>query len=251
MIIKEDVEIPYLRQKRKLHIFIPDDAKDGERFPVCYMFDGHNLFLDEDATYGKSWGLLKYFTENNIRTMIVGIECNHSGNKRLCEFSPYSFKDPEWGTVRATGKKFLDWMTTDLKNYIDERYPTLSDKEHTYLGGSSMGGLMSIYGGAIYSNIYSKSACLSPFTMFVLNRLIRDLDKLDDLSGSTFYISFGRFEFSTKKNLSHGIEENLAIMRSLTRKNAKCFMHLYEYGDHSEGSWEKEIPNFLSDLEIY
>ena len=65
MLIKEDVEIPYLRQKRKLHIFIPDDAKDGERFPVFYMFDGHNLFLDEDATYGKSWGLLKYFTEKN------------------------------------------------------------------------------------------------------------------------------------------------------------------------------------------
>ena len=49
MLIKEDVEIPYLHQMRKLHIFIPDNAQEGERFPVFYMFDGHNLFLDEDA----------------------------------------------------------------------------------------------------------------------------------------------------------------------------------------------------------
>ena len=251
MLIKEDVEIPYLHQMRKLHIFIPDNAQEGERFPVFYMFDGHNLFLDEDATYGKSWGLLKYFTENNIRTMIVGIECNHKGNKRLCEFSPYSFKDPEWGNVRATGKKFLYWMTSDLKNYIDEKYPTLSDKEHTYLGGSSMGGLMAIYGGAMYPHIYSKSACLSPFYIFVINRLLRDIYKANDLSGSSFYISFGRFEFSTKKNLSHGVEEMLAVMRGLTKKNAKCYGHCYEFGDHSERSWEKDIPNFLYDLEIY
>lgn len=250
MLIKEDVEIPYLHQKRKLHIFIPDNAKEDERFPVFYMFDGHNLFKDEDATYGKSWGLLDYFSKHNIRTMIVGIECNHKGNKRLCEFSPYSFKDPEWGNVKASGKKFLNWMISDLKNYIDEKYPVLSDKEHTYIGGSSMGGLMAVYGGAMYSNIYSKSACLSPFYMYILNRLLRDIDKTNDLSESSFYISFGRFEFSTKKNLSRGVEENLSVMRSLTRKNAKCFMHCYEYGNHSEGSWEKEIPNFLYDLDI-
>lgn len=142
-------------------------------------------------------------------------------------------------------------MTSDLKNYIDEKYPTLSDKEHTYLGGSSMGGLMAIYGGAMYPHIYSKSACLSPFYIFIINRLLRDIYKANDLSGSSFYISFGRFEFSTKKNLSHGVEEMLAVMRGLTKKNAKCYGHCYEFGDHSERSWEKEIPNFLYDLEIY
>ena len=50
MLLKEKVYIPYLRRKRTLHIFIPDDAQENERFPVLYMFDGHNLFLDEDAT---------------------------------------------------------------------------------------------------------------------------------------------------------------------------------------------------------
>lgn len=250
MLLKEEIEIPYLKTKRKLHIFLPDKIKKEERFPVFYMFDGHNLFLDEDATYGKSWNLLQYFTEHNIRCMIVGVECNHKGNQRLREFSPYSFQDDIWGNVKASGKEFLKWMTTDLKQYIDTHYPTLPDREHTYLGGSSMGGLMSVYGGSIHSDIYSKSACLSPFYDHVLKRLIRDLNKIDSLNDSTFYISFGRHEWRTKRALSHGVEENLQVMRVLTSKGAACYMHCYEFGYHNEASWEAEIPNFLHDLDI-
>lgn len=250
MLIKEDILIPYLKKKRTLHIYLPDNISKDEHFPVFYMFDGHNLFKDEDATYGKSWGLLDYFTTYNIRCMIVGIECNHVGNHRLREFSPYSFQDETWGNVNASGKKFLDWMTSDLKKYIDNTYPTLSDREHTYLGGSSMGGLMAVYGGAMYPHIYSKSACLSPYYDHVLSLLISDLTKLKTFKDSTFYISFGRHEWRTKRALSRGVEENLQVMRILTEKNAKCYMHCYEFGYHSEASWEKEIPNFLHDLNI-
>lgn len=250
MLKKEEIFIPYLKKMRTLHIYIPDHLKKDERLPVFYMFDGHNLFLDEDATYGKSWGILKYFTKHCVRCMVVGVECNHIGNHRLREFSPYSFKDEEWGNVKASGKQFLEWMTRDLKQYIDAHYPTLSDREHTYLGGSSMGGLMAVYGGAIYSNIYSRSACLSPYYDHVLDRLTCDLRKLDDLNDSIFYISFGRHEWRTKRALSRGVEENLSVMRILTEKGAKCYMHCYEFGYHSETSWEKEIPHFLQDLGI-
>lgn len=250
MLIKENVVIPYLKKERMLHIYLPDDIQEEERFPVFYMFDGHNLFLDEDSTYGKSWGILKYLSENNIRIIVVGIECNHKGNQRLREFSPYSFKDETWGNVRASGRKFLQWMTTDLKDYIDSNYPTLSDREHTYLGGSSMGGLMAVYGGAMFSNVYSKSACLSPFYDYVLTRLVRDLWKLDSLDNSTFYISYGRYEWRTKRDLARGVEENLEVMRALTYKGAKCYMHCYEHGHHSEASWEKELPVFFNELDI-
>lgn len=250
MLVKEEIYIPYLKTERTLHIFLPDNAKKNERFPVFYMFDGHNLFLDEDATYGKSWGLLDYFTEHNIRCMIVGIECNHEGNHRLREFSPYSFSDETWGEVKASGKKFLKWMTTDLKQHIDTNYPTLPDRQHTYLGGSSMGGLMAVYGGAIHSDVYSKNACLSPFYEHIHERLLKDLQKVSSLKDSTFYISFGRHEWRTKRALAHGVEENLQVMRILTEKDAKCYMHCYEFGYHNEASWEAEIPNFLADLSI-
>lgn len=250
MLIKENIWIPYLKTQRMLHIYIPDDIQENEHFPVFYMFDGHNLFLDEDATYGKSWGILKYFCTHHIRCMVVGIECNHKSNHRLREFSPYSFKDKEWGNIRASGKKFLDWMTTDLKEYIDHKYPTLKDREHTYLGGSSMGGLMAVYGGTMYSHIYSKSACLSPYYEHVLQRLTRDLEHMDALHDSLFYISYGAHEWRNKRDFAIGVEENLQVMRILTDKGGTCFMHCYKNGYHNEASWEKEIPIFLKDLNI-
>ena len=54
MILKENIYIEPFKLHRTLHIYLPDDIQPDERFPVIYMFDGHNLFYDSDATYGKS-----------------------------------------------------------------------------------------------------------------------------------------------------------------------------------------------------
>lgn len=250
MLIKEDIYLPMADSSRTLHIYMPDDRKDNERFPVLYMFDGHNLFLDEEATYGRSWGMKETFEFMNYRAIIVGLECNHEGNLRLCEFSPYSFSDNYWGQVDACGKELFEWMVHDLKPYIDEKYPTLPESEHTLIGGSSMGGLMAIYGGAIYPHVYSKAACLSPYYTHVLKRLLADIEKSEDLSNSTFYISWGRHEWRTKRALSIGTEENLKVCRLLTKKNAKVYPHCMEHGHHSEESWEKEVPTFVEELQI-
>ena len=55
MLIKQDFHFQALNANRLLHIRIPDRGEPP--YPVMYFFDGHNLFRDEDATYGKSWGL--------------------------------------------------------------------------------------------------------------------------------------------------------------------------------------------------
>lgn len=58
MIEKTDFWFSSAGQNRRLHIYLPDDYYESEeRYPVMYMFDGHNLFYDSDATYGKSWGM--------------------------------------------------------------------------------------------------------------------------------------------------------------------------------------------------
>ena len=64
MLKKWDVTIPSLTgdAPRKAYIYLPEyyDEDPNRRFPVMYMFDGHNIFLDEDATYGKSWGMYHF-----------------------------------------------------------------------------------------------------------------------------------------------------------------------------------------------
>ena len=78
MIVKRDFIYTPKGTSRKLHIWLPEGYHHTEeRYPVMYFFDGHNLFWDEDATYGKSWGM-KEFLEHWKKPMImVGIECGH------------------------------------------------------------------------------------------------------------------------------------------------------------------------------
>ncbi|MFR9255505.1 MAG: hypothetical protein ACLVJ6_08395 [Merdibacter sp.] len=110
------------------------------------MFDGHNLFVDEEATYGKSWGLKDYLEQTRLPLVVVGLECNHEGNRRLWEFSPYDFADPVWGEVQGQGELLLDWMSGELKNGWTK--PAGTDGSGTYVYRRQLdGGLMALYAG--------------------------------------------------------------------------------------------------------
>ena len=103
-------------EPRNVYVYLPDGADGRERFPVLYMFDGHNVFFDEDATYGTSWGLGAYLDETDTRIMVVAVECNHSpDNGRLSEYSPFTFEDPQLGHVPGRGQETMDWFTQELK----------------------------------------------------------------------------------------------------------------------------------------
>ena len=95
MVKKWFIQIPQLSGdlQRRVYLYLPESyGKDPEkRYPVMYMFDGHNVFFDSDATYGKSWGMRDYMQKSKKQLIIVAVECNHEGNGRLQEYSPYNF----------------------------------------------------------------------------------------------------------------------------------------------------------------
>lgn len=247
MIIKEEIYITPFELTRELHIYIPNNLRKNEKCKVVYMFDGHNLFFDEEATYGTSWGIKETLDDESEPIMIVGIECNHEGNERLCEFSPYDFKDRVWGEVFGRGKDLTDWIVEELKPYIDNKYPTLTDRKNTAIAGSSMGGLMSIYVGMSAYKTIANAACLSPYLPYVYRRLCKDLEK-SNVHDSNFYISWGAHECSTHKRLAKYTEQNLNISRILTKKGNIVYPHLYEFQDHSEGSWANETLIWLKEI---
>lgn len=251
MVLKENIYIEPFKLYRTLHIYIPDNIEAGERLPVIYMFDGHNLFYDHDATYGKSWGIRETLEKYNQKIIIVGLECNHEGNMRLCEFSPYSFNDKYFGRVKGLGKITIDWICDVLKPYIDSKFPTKPQREYTGIGGSSMGGLMSVYGIGIRSDIFSMGICVSPFYNYVFRRLVEDISNSFMHNDTKIYISWGNYEFKTKKQLAVGTEKNLIVTRIFTQKGAKVFPHLMVDGAHNEESWEKETIIWLSELGLF
>ena len=80
MIIKRDVLFTPAGSTRRLHIYLPYSYQDGnEAYPVMYFFDGHNLFDNSDATFGKSWGLKEFLQGWGKEIIIVGLECSKIG----------------------------------------------------------------------------------------------------------------------------------------------------------------------------
>ena len=112
---------------RNVFLYLPDGWQtSGRRYPVVYMFDGHNLFLDSTATYGTCWGLKEYL-DAHPDAIVAAPECNHEGDMRLQEYCPY---DSDWfGGIHGTGQQYLQWLVQEFKPYIDAQFPTLPGRE--------------------------------------------------------------------------------------------------------------------------
>lgn len=250
MIIRDNVYIGPYGMDRGLHIYIPDDLKANEKLPVLYMFDGHNLFEDDVATYGTSWGIKDYLEQHNLRVLVVGLECNHEGIERLKEFTPFTFDDEPWGHVEEKGLVLIEWMISDLKDYIDDKYPTKKSRKYTYVGGSSMGGTMALYMAIKHSDVYSKAVCVSPhiYPMYKSFRTILDTPMHKD---TQVYISWGGHEYPTHYIFAVATDQNLQIIRALFKKDGVDVLpHCFKNDDHSESSWRKELPVWMEEMEI-
>lgn len=210
------------------------------------MMDGHNVFVDEDATFGKSWGMLEYLQENEIPVIVVGIDCNHQPrNGRLNEYSPFSFNDEKYGQVHAKGKLFMNWLCEELKPLVDERYPTIPEREGTWIGGSSMGGLMSLYAITQYNAVFSKCAALSP-SLWTAPKRMNGLFRSCEIEPDTvIYMDYGSRELANHEGMLH----IFAIAQQiLTERGIAVTGRIVPNGDHCESCWQEQLPFMISTL---
>lgn len=251
MIVKENITIPELSGEniRRLYVYLPVNLKPEKRYPVLYMFDGHNVFYDEDATYGKSWGMKKYLDITETEVIVVAVECNHEGYGRLHEYSPFPCPRMKPEPLKGLGSVYMNWLVNTLKPGIDERFPTLPDRAHTYIAGSSMGGLMTIYALSAYNDIFSRGAALSP-SLWIGSTKVMEMIKNAQIQKDTWlYMDYGSKELSN---------HNKDKMMSIFKRTANAFLNRGAYvcsriipkGTHSEASWERQIPIFMQCLGI-
>ena len=236
------------KKPRTVYVYIPDRAmKDPKaRFPVLYMFDGHNVFFDEDATYGKSWGMGQYLDRTGTELMVVAVDCNHRPpHGRLSEYSPFTFTDPGFGRVIGRGRKFMDWLCGTLKPMIDARYPTLRSRRHTFIAGSSMGGLMSLYAVTAYNKVFSRAAALSPSVWLVQGRLTPMIRSTRYLPQTTVYMDYGSREMGSHHGMLKAFTDTAD---ALAEKGVYVTSRIVPNGDHCEACWEEQIPFFMQIL---
>jgi predicted alpha/beta superfamily hydrolase len=152
--------MPELDRQRSIRLYLPPSYQtSAKRYPVIYMHDGQNLFDDMTAFSGE-WqvdeSLNQLAEKHGLEVIVVGID--NGGDFRMNELSPWENK--RFG--EAQGKQYMDFIVDIVKPYIDTNFRTQSDRLHTAIMGSSMGGLISHYGVHAYPDVFSKAGVFSP-----------------------------------------------------------------------------------------
>lgn len=231
--------IPQLETHRRVWIYLPpsyyDKSIKKKKYPVLYMHDGQNLFDDYYAPYGE-WNIDETLDSLKKELIIVGID--HGGNERLNDYSPY--QNLKYGGGK--GNKYLDFIVNTLRPYINSNYRTLKDHQNTGIMGSSMGGLISFYGGIKYDKVFGKVGVFSP--SFWFHPIIYDYaSKWKPERRPKIYILAGEKE---SDSLVYEVKEmqNILIKRGLKEDELKVVFK--PDGRHAEWFWRREFPDAVN-----
>ena len=249
MVIQQQFNYSPKNVNRTLHIYLPNDYHSSdEKYPVMYFFDGHNLFRDSDATYGKCWGLETFLDQWPKKMIVVGMECGHEGRERLDEYCPYDSQGGFLGEIHGMGEKTMDWIVNEVKPWVDASFRTWPCRAATGIAGSSMGGLMAIYGVGKYNAWFSKAACLSSAIRVCRKRLLGDIGAVDP--DTRVYLSWGTEEPGGKRvgRISPAALANREVAEVFWKKNAQATLYCQEGGRHCEADWEKQVQQFMEYL---
>ena len=130
---------------------------------------------------------------------------------------------------------------------IDARYRTLPDREHTILCGSSMGGLMALYGAVAYNDVFQRAACLSPSVWVSPEKVRRMISGADMQSDTCIYMDYGSVEIYNHDCNLNGL---ISVTDLLLKRQVNLTFRIIPGGTHCEASWEQQIPIFMDCLGI-
>ena len=244
MIIKEKIEMKSLKRERDIIIYVPDDyLTSKKRYPVLFINDGQNAFFDEEAYIGKSWGFLESIKKLQIDVILVAIYCNLEPLKREDEYGPWVMSQDlsqEFQSNRLVGgegKAYVHFLTTELKPYIDQRFPTKIDDYG--IVGSSMGALISFYAFLRYPTIIKKCAILSS-AFWIYEQEFVNLLKVTAISHNMLYMDVGGQEDDERY-----VSSNEHIKKCVEGKLKDFQYRYFPEGKHSEYHWSQRVPIFL------
>lgn len=265
-----NVTIPYTGLKRLITVYLPPGyEKSNTSYPVMYMHDNQNLFDTDRSTYGDIWKVdqaidaivSEGFMEGII---VVGIDNPASDNEegvvgRLDEYSPWVNSDIQHmllenritRDVGGYGQQYAQFLVEDLKPMIDEKYRTLPDRFNTAVAGSSMGGLISLYIGLEYEEVFSKIGAFSTAVWFAEKELLALIqDHAPDLP-MKWYLDIGTKETSNDDVDDFNeiyIKGTMEVYESLLKvgvKEENIKLVVDEGAVHNEKFWANRFPAAL------
>lgn len=234
--------IPGLKGTHPLTVYLPPDYDSSdERYPVAYMFDGQNLFGDEGSFAG-GWHLHHALDARVARRrpvpIVVGI--HHGGPSRMEELSPWTVRPGHPGL----GDALLDWVVGPLRDMVAEDLRVLPTAEDTMIGGSSLGGLLALYGFFRHPERFGAALCMSPSLWVHQGAVFSHVARSPAYGEPKIYLDCGGRE-------AHGyaLEHALWMVQLLERKGFQRGQHVLwrpdARGAHNERNWRRRLPRAL------
>lgn len=229
-------------------VWLPPGYEQGGHYPVLYLHDGQNLFDPRTAFAGNPWHAdvtaEREIREGRVRPLIlVGI-----GNTadRIKEYGP-SRKRPG---VADLAKNYGRMIVEELKPFIDSMYRTLPDREDTGVGGSSMGGLISLYLCRWHPDVFSRCAAMSPSLWYNREAFLRTArTRTAWMKNCRIWLDFGEREGGSPAAMRAGIERARELAQAFREVGLTDDLdfHYDEIpgGQHNEAAWGARFDRVL------
>jgi len=238
-LISEEFEIPQLNKTRKIWALLPHDYDTSTaNYPVLYLQDAQNLF-NENADFG-NWEIdkkLAVMSDYGIGKIII-IAVEHAESERIQE---YNVGRTLLGA--GSGKQYIRFLTDTLKPFVDKTFRTKPEREFTGIGGSSMGGLVSIFSGLIYPEVFGKLMVFSPSLWVIPKIKLGFMDFFEPLE-TRLYLYAGGDESDTMIDHVTKLQKRLLKRDSLKGK-MKIRLSINMEGKHNEVFWSDEFPKAI------
>jgi predicted alpha/beta superfamily hydrolase len=234
--------------KHDLVVYLPPvyDAQPDRRYAVLFMQDGQNLFDPETSFIkGNYWRMGETADELIIAgqiepVIIVGIY--NTGVRRIDEYTPSEDKRLGGGQADAYGQMLVE----ELKPFIDHSYRTLPGAGNCGMGGSSLGGLVSLYLGLRYTWIFGKLAVMSPSVWWHGRAILKTVAQITNVPNLKIWLDVGTREGRGTLTNVRTLKRDL-IHKGWKRGQDLGYMEM-QGGVHSELAWTQRVAPMLKFL---
>jgi glycosidase/predicted alpha/beta superfamily hydrolase len=239
-VLTDSFAMPQLGRTRRVWLYLPPGyATSSQRYPVLYMHDGQNVF-DARTSYAGEWGVDE--TLDSLRTVgdagAIVVAVDNGQQRRFDEYSPWV--NQKYGG--GQGDAYVDFLVQTLKPYIDRHYRTLTDRLHTGVAGSSMGGLISLYAMLKYPEVFGRVGVFSP-AFWVAPSIYEVARRAHPQPGTRIYMVTGGLEGETPEVYARDHQrmvDTLAAAGFAVGRDMQAAIRAD--GKHAEWFWRREFP---------
>jgi predicted alpha/beta superfamily hydrolase len=239
----------FLEAERAVHVWTPPGyaRNPRTRYPALYLHDGQNIF-DPDTAFirGQHWQAAESATalvrEGQIAPLVI-VAIDNTGEARIDEYTPtYSARISRGGHA----DRYAQMMLAELMPFVAERYRLRNGPRFTAVGGSSLGGLLTLYLGMRHPEVFGKLAIMSPSLWWDDRAILGMVASQPIRPRPRVWLDTGTEEASTPRASTRDARWLRRILSRQGWRNGRNLMYYEDQGGgHNERAWAHRFPMML------